>query len=91
MNCVGYIPLERFELNFEGGVPALILHLISIRLHLTHKDSLFFDSKNTNVVEVKSVKTSLHNGGTFCGVRFEVEFGRGYKIPRIIYHAESEQ
>lgn len=75
-----HIVVDTFLVHSESA-DLYILYLISLDLHRRYGDLLWADADD-RFVQVKSLDARVHYGA-FCAIYYTVEFGRGYRIPRI--------
>lgn len=80
-----FIVIDTFVVHSES-VQLYIPYAISLDLHRRYKHRLTEDGDDDRFVQVKSLDVRIHYGA-FCSIVYTVEFGRGYRLPRIVYNA----
>lgn len=80
-----HIVVETFLLHSESA-QLYILYAISLDLHRRYNDRLTAEDGDDRYVQVKSLDVHIHYGA-FCSIVYTVEFGHGYRLPRIVYNA----
>lgn len=80
-----HIVVDTFLVHSES-VELYILYTISLDLHRRYKHLLVVpEDEDDRFVQVKSLDVHIHYGA-FCSIVYTVEFGAGYRLPRIVYH-----
>lgn len=77
-----YIVVSTFLVNSKSS-ENYIKYLISLDLHRRYRNKLVNDSDD-RYVEVESLQVYVHYS-SFCPISYTVTFGRGYRLPRILY------
>lgn len=80
-----HIVIDTFLVHSESA-ELYIAYLISLDLHGRYGDRLLADVDD-RFVQVRSLDARVHYGA-FCAIAYTVEFGGGYRLPRIA-HDES--
>lgn len=78
LEFINFIPIKDFILSHEEYV----YYLISVDLHKNCHAFLNRNSKNEKVIEIKSLIFSIHYSG-IIGIKYKVEFGFGFILPKI--------
>lgn len=82
-----HIVVDTFLVHSESA-ELYILYAISLDLHRRYKHRLAANDEDDDdrFVQVKSLDAHIHYGA-FCAIVYTVEFGLGYRLPRIVYNA----
>lgn len=81
-----HIVIDTFLVHSESAA-LYIAYLISLDLHGRYGDRLLADADD-RFVQVRSLDVRVHYGA-FCAVAYTVEFGGGYRLPRISHDASA--
>lgn len=82
---VHHIVVDTFLLHSESA-ELYIQYAISLDLHRRYNDRLTAEHEDDRFVQVESLDVHIHYGA-FCCIVYAVEFGHGYRLPRIVYNA----
>lgn len=78
------IVLDTFIVHSKSA-KLYIPYTISLDLHRRYKHRLTED-EDDRFVQVKTLDVHVHYGA-FCSIVYTVEFGHGYRLPRIVHNA----
>lgn len=81
-----YFYVEEFII-YNKYCKTIILFLISLDLHKHHADKLH-PCTDKRFVEIESLQVE-YNDSKFGNVEYKATFGRGYRLPSIIYNQQT--
>lgn len=79
-----HIVIDAFLVHSESA-ELYVPYTVSLDLHRRYRHRLTA-AEDDRFVEVKSLDVYVHYGA-FCSIVYTAEFGRGYRLPRIVYNA----